>query len=459
MEDQKDMTEIKGWFDQLRTDFFSILKGNRMAVPYMGQDPSLYLLYDKNVGYGKFPIAEFDGTITLDRLRQVFDELNTDDLYMEPTENKEELFKKLYGVYLSLQFNDPAFEDKLKNSAALALEPSEETTPDNSDLSQDITIYEFAFDGSADQQELADNERVVRSILRTGTWKLSPSSKEEPLTITKEILDELAESFQAGAFEHVTVPETHVDRPLENCGFIRGVSVVPNVHKTGEWVLKGEFEFTRPEAKKAVLEGSVAGVSCGIVFKHERKSDGKVFPRALHHVALTNKPWIDGLEGWEKLAASEYDAQIILGLEEKSMSDLELTQDEIRAIVAENTRLKAVTKRSQVSELVRGYQAKNITPAVLAKAEEILLAAEVTPTMMTLSADNSEVSFNLAEAVKALLDAMPEGVDLSQSPVDPTHEKTPSGEEKKTPEEMAAEWRTKLGLTEVTAEDLQKLGA
>lgn len=435
-------------------------------IPYYGPDKTLYAL-DGDKGF-LIPIANYHGEITLPSLKNAFAELGSEYIagVLAPQERVQAM-RKILASYHALMFDDAAFEETVQSELTAAREPEAVLQEAGESLSENATIYEFAYSGESQTETVVDQAQdnvslVYRNVLRTGKWAIAPNNSKEPLVISKQMLDNLVTGFNDGAFEYVTVPETHQDLPSENRGFVRKLEVVEDTQRQGEYILRGGFEFTNEQARQAALEGSIAGVSCGIVFNHPRKSDGKLFESALHHVALTNKPWIDGLGGWEKIAASEFNAEVVVGLEEDSNvvsqenitmaeeTKFELSQEAYDALVAENNRLKLAQTRNDVKETLRPYQVdRHITPAVLALAEKLMLAAATTPKMMTLSDTGAQEEIDLHATVKAMLDAMPDGANLSETVTTPDQTAPPTDPPTKTPEEKAQEVRELVGLKAV----------
>lgn len=148
---------------------------------------------------------------------------------------------------------------------------------------------------------------IWKPALRTGEWAMSPGPGQRPISVPlkvklrtespdKEIgLENLAEAFRARAMDHVTIPLSHADRVDENTGFVADLKIVPDKDDPSHHVLMAGYRFTEPEIKDKVKRGTIANSSVGVLFNYFRKRDGKKFPQALGHIALTNKPWIDGL--------------------------------------------------------------------------------------------------------------------------------------------------------------------
>lgn len=169
-----------------------------------------------------------------------------------------------------------------------------------------------------------DSEGLIwQPICKTGELALSPGpgqvDLDRPLKITERMLGQVVDAFHDRAFEYVTIPDAHLrseENPLRNKGFVRELDLRDSTAQNdppGTKVLWAAQELTDPQAKAAVLNGSVAARSVGIKFNYRRKRDGKTYPAALEHVMLTNYPWIDGLNS-ELLAASQEPGEQFDGL-------------------------------------------------------------------------------------------------------------------------------------------------
>lgn len=160
--------------------------------------------------------------------------------------------------------------------------------------------------------EEGDPKYIWKTVLSPGRLELTPGPGgkrvKKPLVIieghsddpTKEIgLADLLDSFEQGAIQHVTIPVSHDNKVLENTGFIRHMRMA---QENGKNVLQAAFEFTEPEVHEKVKRGSIADVSCGILRNYERQRDGESFKAVVDHIALTNRPWIDGMAPFFKLS-------------------------------------------------------------------------------------------------------------------------------------------------------------
>jgi len=183
----------------------------------------------------------------------------------------------------------------------------------NETKTEDTSMLEIYL-SSNQKTELADDGLVWKEVLREGEWAYRPGPGHKPMNKplkvvagysadpSKEIgFADLTDAFNDGAMDHVTVPTSHADQPHENTGFVRQLEVR---EVDGSNRLYAGFEFTEPDIKEKALRGTIANTSVGVIFDYVKKSSGKVYKMALGHVALTNKPWIDGMKPFG-IAASE----------------------------------------------------------------------------------------------------------------------------------------------------------
>lgn len=175
-----------------------------------------------------------------------------------------------------------------------------------------MTRIEEVFFANGKVEEDGDPNIIWKTILSPGRLELTPGPNgrkvKKPLTIVEGHSDDpeniiglqdLMDSYEAGAIQHVTIPTSHANSVLENTGYIRGMRMV---EENGKNVLKGGFEFKDPDVLDKVRKGLIANVSCGILRNYERQRDGQPFSAVVDHVALTNKPWVDGMTPFSQYA-------------------------------------------------------------------------------------------------------------------------------------------------------------
>jgi hypothetical protein len=199
-------------------------------------------------------------------------------------------------------------EDELEEYARLSqgeviLEVPENDEEIEVDFGGPILAEMYFADGEVDPED----GLIWKTILREGVWKMSPGPGQKPvskpLTVIKTgksdpdnlivSMSELARNYKADAVEHVQIPLSHTSGVKENTGFTRDLRMVKG--KDGKWEMQAALDFTEPDIKGMAERGTIANTSAGILFNFLRKEDGKKFGAVLDHVALTNRPWLNGL--------------------------------------------------------------------------------------------------------------------------------------------------------------------
>ena len=195
---------------------------------------------------------------------------------------------------------------------------SENDAPSIIQLDQDgrgVSLEVFVRDGMGEPTQLDEKEGLIWApILRSGMLATRPGpngeKRHEPLVFVpgrasdprKEIgLENLLDSFQKKAIQHVTIPTSHDNGVLDNTGFIRDLKIVDSKKRPGEKVLVAAHDFRDPDVLKKVKLGTIANRSCGIVYDYTNTETGQTFDQAIDHVALTNKPWVTGMTPYGEL--------------------------------------------------------------------------------------------------------------------------------------------------------------
>ncbi len=352
---------------------------------------------------------------------------------------------------------------------------------------QDLTV-EFLNDFT--EVQLADpgtgEEGIWKPVLRTGRWRVGPWStrdKAVPMQVVESgpsdpkkcivSLEELMQSFKAGAKQHVTVPltkgndaDTHKNHSIDNTGFVRNT-------KIEDGVLWGLFDFKDPEVREKARLGTLADVSAGIRFDYQRKRDGKRFPTILDHVAITNDPWIDGMQPFGLSDSGEREKEVVYAVlpsenpeeintvrnslsrlakikgKTASSSDEEVSASQPNTVGGENVAddnetqvltadefvktlgfastddlkeaidsigdTKADLHERNVRDTVRSWEEDGVPPAVIAAAQPFLEQDDGGPAInlsVTVDGEEKESQMTVTKVIKAVVDAMPK-VDLS----------------------------------------------
>lgn len=192
------------------------------------------------------------------------------------------------------------------------LEPIIEESLSESDEGFDVFEL-FLADGETSIED--DSGLIWKDVLREGQWAYRPGPGQKPVPVplkvtpgnatdSKEIgMADLIDAFEDEAIDHVTVPTSHEDRADENTGFVRQLKIVD---RDGKKVLRAGIEFTELDVKGKAQRGTIANTSVGVIFDYVKKSTGKMYRQALGHVALTNKPWINGMKPFGVAASDEF---------------------------------------------------------------------------------------------------------------------------------------------------------
>ena len=183
---------------------------------------------------------------------------------------------------------------------------------------EEVAYAEVHLTGTAQRES---NGLIEKEILRTGHWPVIPTRGgkiKKPLTIIRDgrsdrekgiiSLSELLSNFTRVG-QRVQIPLTddnddHTNSIRTNTGFVTELRI--DDKGLGDSRLVAVMDFTEPDVKEKVLRGTFADVSCGIPWHFS--SRGESYGAVLEHVAITNRPFIDGLGGF--LALSDGDEPV-----------------------------------------------------------------------------------------------------------------------------------------------------
>lgn len=193
---------------------------------------------------------------------------------------------------------------------------------------------------SSDTDTVADDDGLVwKEVLREGEWTVRPGANQSPVKKPLRVVvgysedpsteigfADLIDAFNDGAIDHVTVPTSHEDKPEQNTGFVKALEV--RQAEDGSHKLFAGLHFTEPDIKEKALRGTIANTSVGVIFDYIKKSTGKVYKMALGHIALTNKPWINGMKPFGVNASEDLDIEEIASviIEEGVESPVEVSE-------------------------------------------------------------------------------------------------------------------------------------
>lgn len=313
----------------------------------------------------------------------------------------------------------------------------------DSEAEDPVYMSELYFSESPSAVKDKNAKGIWKTVLRTGQWKLSPNGgrqTSDPLTIVRGqgktkadgktiSLDDIVETFNNNAMQHVTVPLEHTSAPDKNTGYVK--DLVLESDDNGDY-LKALIDFTEPDIEQKVLNGSIADTSVGLKFGYRRKRDGEKFPVVLDHVALTNKPWIDGLPSFGLSETNSENVPIFVYAEteytdggkkmekeviDTSKTDLQLSElqdkntllaEENSTLSNKNSELASKLRRIEVGEKVTELSQTGLGeyPGFLKKVEQILLADQGQE-VLELSEDGESKSMTASDIVETLIESLP----------------------------------------------------
>lgn len=320
--------------------------------------------------------------------------------------------------------------------------------------SEDQLGAEMHLSGENETVELGSDGYIWKTILREGTWKMSPGPGQKPMpkpiTVTKTgksdgnkliiSMDEIKNNFDAGSVEHVTIPTSHRDTVLENTGYVKGLKF--DTDSKGRTVLKAAHDFTEPDVKEKALRGTIANTSAGILFDYVNKETGKKNSAVLGHVALTNHPWLNDMNPFGVLASenlkvmqfseekSEIDetdessvgGEVMSSMEietpetPKFLTDLGLSEDQAVERLARFEELEKRDRENTVKSKVSDWESDKKSPAMVLVAKALLSAADETETVLNLSEDGKTVGLTAVDIIDRLMEAAP-SLELAEDKV------------------------------------------
>lgn len=314
---------------------------------------------------------------------------------------------------------------------------------DGVDLSDDDQLMAEVYFDSEPVSSPDSDGLIWKTILREGVWKISPGSnakESKPLTVVRDgqssgdkliiSMSELKENFEKGAIEHVTIPTSHKDSVTENTGYVRKLRIGQD--EQGRSILEAGMDFTDPEVKRKVQEGSIANTSSGVLFGYQHKETGDKFNSVLAHAALTNRPWITGMKPFGVQASEDLnivgfaeeindDPADAGGGEEMSETTFDLSElgfasaEELKAALSETNRLRAKEREREVEDRCKKWQESGKAPALVAEAKAMMMADDGS-TVLNLSEDGKENKLTATDIVERLVEKS-NSVKLDEDPV------------------------------------------
>lgn len=141
-----------------------------------------------------------------------------------------------------------------------------------------------------------------KNILKFGKW-IHPENKDIEFEITPDVVQQIANNFNAGVPNEAPVTLTHTDDPKMKVGNVK--TFIPT-DKGLDCILSVEDDIMNEN----IGSGEKApGVSCWLDLSYKDKQNNEDVGAVVKHVALVNHPYIEGLGKFEAVSLSEGDAE------------------------------------------------------------------------------------------------------------------------------------------------------
>lgn len=152
------------------------------------------------------------------------------------------------------------------------------------------------------EDELTSGKIYWKQILAYGKVK-HPQNLNIELDIDEDFVDNIITAFEEDALEKVPIlAGTHDNSAIE-----RTVGIISELRKTDDG-LDAKMEITDEDISDLVDTKTSDGTSLlsgvSVYVAPAATKEGKVYPDVLWHVAITNFPWMTGLDDFEEIAAS-----------------------------------------------------------------------------------------------------------------------------------------------------------
>lgn len=157
-----------------------------------------------------------------------------------------------------------------------------------------------AFPPGADALQQVGPKRWRKQIFPFGREFMHPKDPKRVLRFTQEFARRMVENFNRGVRDIVPVPAEHSESWQDNHGRVVALEIVP------ERGVYGVLEVD-DEADRAIREKRLAGVSASFAENYTDRETGSRIGPVLRHVALTNGPYIEGMDPFQAAVALSED--------------------------------------------------------------------------------------------------------------------------------------------------------
>jgi len=242
-----------------------------------------------------------------------------------------------------------------------------------------------------------------KQILKAGDL-IHPTTKQK-IAIDADFRSKLARNFEDGVCDIVQVPlandaNEHVEDPDRNIGEVIGI----DANDDGVWVTID----ARSEGAAEKLGSTYLGASAMLALDYTDTQTGEQVGPTLLHVAVTNRPYVTGLEGFEQILAATSDGvpdedMVLLTESESEEGDQPMDLEALKALAEEHgIDLSELSQAPEASDEQLATLQASVDELAAAKTKEILSAA-------------------LGEKAEGEEPAVPEGVDAEVAAILSAH--------------------------------------
>lgn len=155
-----------------------------------------------------------------------------------------------------------------------------------------LVLYLIAQKGS-NQFEEQPSGLYRKEVIKFGSYR-DKFDATKKMTLNRQTAEEVVANFKR--YPDVPIPPSHwEDNAVKNTGWVKAFHITDRG-------LDAELDIISKEAKAALSDGRVRDVSVGIYHNYEDNESGESVGARVHHVALTNEPYLKGMKGFEQFS-------------------------------------------------------------------------------------------------------------------------------------------------------------
>jgi hypothetical protein len=224
-----------------------------------------------------------------------------------------------------------------------------------------------------------------KQVLHWGDF-VHPNLPGSKITVDEAFADKLITNFSRGVCDIVQVPivdggNKHTEDPLRNVGEVIDL-------ERDEKGIYALIDARRPEYA-AELGKTLIGASAMMNLDYTDTKTGEKVGPTLLHMAITNRPYITGLDAFDEVIAASADTSdedtVLLGAADIEETNMPMTRDEMIAALKAN---HDIDVEALIESSVDGQELATLSSALGADVE--LSVGDVAEAVLELSAKNTE---------------------------------------------------------------------